>query len=47
MFDHYVQSLGGELRNTKSRGEIKSVAEIEASYSSYKDPTFNPRLAVA
>ena len=47
IFDQYVQSLGGELRNSKSRGRIKSLTEIEAVYSSYEDPTFNPKLATA
>jgi hypothetical protein len=47
IFDQYVQSFGGELRVSKSRGEIKSVAEIEAVYSSYKDPTVNTKLAAA
>ena len=37
----------GKLRTAKSRGNVISIEQINNTYSSYKDPTFNPRLAVA
>ena len=46
IFDQYVQAQG-ELRTAKSRGNVISIEQINNTYSSYKDPTFNPRLAVA